>query len=108
MNKTTIICEWLGWTRIIPKKGHDFNPYWQDATGDSRYYPPFNDCNEDAITLLSALVERGYLPQLKYEYSLWHCRIHIPHMMAPVYVGDETTIAAAITSAVLRLIAEEK
>lgn len=98
------IAEWIGWKWKTPSKGQTWDPYFEDESGDSRRYPFFCECDTDSIMLLPVLVSRGYWVELKhYRSSGWKldCGIY----REGTYFGpNHSTIAAAITAAVMQLI----
>lgn len=107
------IAEWLQPERCLYdyEEEFDYAAYDDSVTGEkycSMELPYYSTSDSDAITLLPALVKRGYNWKLKHMDGEVQCWLTIPHMIAPVFYAIKPTIATAITAAVIELIEKER
>lgn len=70
--------------------------------------PHYTTSDADAISLLPVLVERGWLVNLSNTPDGWRCMIHKgEYGEREVFTSIKSTIAAAITTAIIQLIESE-
>lgn len=101
------IAEFLGWRGIWQGNVSLVGvPPWSATEED---IPDYTTSDADAVSLLSVLVEKGYWYDMKNLAPNWtEFLIYWDVMDKPVASGTKQSIAAAITAAVLELIAKEQ
>lgn len=102
------IAAWLGWKQVQAAITPSTELWYADpecANPTVRFpLPHFSSFDTAAISLLPIAVARGFLPYMDYSQGCWHCGWLVEDAFVE---GSGSTIAAAISEAVLQLIESE-
>ena len=106
------IAIWAGWTKFVPDTDCPVLKHWMNWTAPdgTKYDTPPNYCKSDtaAVKLLPVLVERDCTFKILGAPKNYYMEIaQGPGFCPMITVERQPTIAAAITAAILQLIADK-